>query len=228
MKKMFSIMMTVVILILMFVGCSTNVTNNNESLESIEPVSLVGEYQQVAFGLDLKYKFNDNNTYDELNTDEKGTYSEYNGNGFSLTHNSNRNYVAGLDTNYCYVNGYYCSENNTFGKDEEYGIAISFDENGKTNQAFSSAYYFTDYKDKYYQWVVAFNEDGSIFLRQYNIDYATINGTQMLTPNKELQVVEGTYTVENNIVKISCKDGTSKVLVIENDKIYWDVLEKIN
>lgn len=228
MKKLFSIMTTIVIFMVMFVGCTTNITNDKETIESTESKSLVGEYQQVAFGLDLKYKFNDNYTYDELNTDEKGTYEKYNDNGFSLTHISNRNYVARLNTNYCYVNGFYCSTNNTFEKDVEYGTVISFDENGKTNQAFHSAYYFTDDENEYYQWFVKFNEDGSIFLRQYDTHYATINGTQMLVPNKELQVVEGTYTVENNIVKISCKDGTSKVLVIENDKIYWDVLEKIN
>lgn len=56
-------MTTIVIFMVMFVGCTTNTT-------------LVGEYQQVAFGLDLKYKFNDNYTYDELKTDEKGTYEK--------------------------------------------------------------------------------------------------------------------------------------------------------
>lgn len=189
-------------------------------------IDIPATYEQVGLALDVKYKLNDNNTFDEENSGAKGTFS-ITDDGFSLKHKTNRILNPLINYSYSKNGDLYCLTGDSFKNDIDYGAPLSLDSNNRTNQGFKSAIYYNDDENDKLMWTIQFELDGSVVCRQFGVSYTSNNGVQMLAPNERLQVKEGKYSISDNIITISYDDGSENKLVIINNCICWNVLQKI-
>lgn len=201
MKKILSILV-VAAMTLSLTACS----GNNESI--------TGTYKNITFLADATITLNENETYDRTSPNEKGTYTTKRG-GFVLTPStvSEGGTFAQYDDHYYYTVG----ETQCFSKDKEYGIAPTFDENGKSNQSFDAFYH--SISDN--QWDVIYltlNEDGTFSLRDC---------TRTMNTQTDGTLYEGTYTLEGEVLSLDCGDIVMPFLYLD-DKIYFNVFEKQN
>ena len=192
-------------------------TIHTESEEEYQLNSLSEEEASITF--------NENGTYDMSPSASKGTYE--------VTRPGTIKLDNGLI--YCFLKDKYLY--NTYDyiltKDEEYGLAPSFDDNGRTEQVFS--YYYADsftlatdpttgrlletddgdyVKDTNYREIIFnFKDDGT-----YKIEERINDGLRNI-------LSQGTYQLEDNLLMLSY-DGGSMPLIYEDDRIYFDVYEK--
>ena len=103
-----------------------------------------------------------------------------------------------------------------FEEDEDYGLAPTFSEDGKSNQWFC-AYYETISSSKWKVIILTLNEDGTFKLRDCERDNA---GHQ-----SDGTVYEGKYTLDGSILNLTHDGGTIPFLYV-NEKIYFDVIQK--
>ncbi len=172
-----------------------------------------GTYKNVTFLPDEEYVLNTNSTYESKFHFEKGTYEANSKGGFDLAH-ANDESVTTFD---CLDSYYYRTSNVcAFEEDEEYGLKPTFDENGKSDQWFCA--YYDSISDT--QWnviILELKEDGTFKLNDCK---RNSSGDQY-----DENIYEGTYTMEENILKLSHDKGIFP-FVFTDEKIYFDVLEK--
>ena len=150
-----------------------------------------------------------------------------NSNGFTLKENKSSHRET-----FKKCNGYFYNTDGGipyFDEDEEYGRSISLDSDGRTDQSFETYYInLSGGLGVGVQYVIGivFNEDGSFKLYSYHYDLSNYSTTgQFSVSNKKNYT--GTYSVNDNIITLNY-DGTDHILIIDNDKIYFDVIQKID
>ena len=205
--KMKKIICLVLILALALPICACGGGNNIEYV--------AGTYESASMFLNNTYKLNENGTYDkEPNT--KGTYEISSKGGFTLSEaNSSSEEVFAQSGDYYYRTNLICY----FEKDDEYGLEVSFDKSGRSNQSFSANYETIDQSS----WLVkklglVLNEDGT-----YKLYDMRVYIKQGKIADKK--TFEGTYKLENDILFLNYENNDYPMLFIDG-KLYFDVIEK--
>lgn len=187
-----------------------------------KPEDVAGTYKNVGAFPDTAVILNANGTYDAstieaglAELDGKGTY-EISGSSIHLIDsNSNDSEALQKKDNYYYIDGtagiFY------FETDEDYGQTISFDENGRSNQMFL-AFYNSISNSSWDVLQLTFNDDGTFNLSDYS--------RTMYEITSEKYNVNGTYTVDNDIIHLNY-NGSDHIMLIIDDKIYFNVFERI-
>ena len=204
MKKIFSLLL-VVTMILSLCACG-----GGEKAEDI-----AGTYKSASMFLNNTYHLNENSTYDkEPNT--KGTYEIISKGGFTLSEaNSSSEEVFAKSGDYYYRTNLICC----FEKDEEYGLEVSFDKNGRSNQSFSANYDTINQSSMLVKTLgLILNDDGT-----YKLNDMQVYITQGKVVDKE--TFEGTYKFENDILWLNYESNDYPVLLVDG-KLYFDVIEK--
>lgn len=204
---------------------------NNNAIEetkkedklTIEDVA--GTYKNVGLlsNEDMTYVLNSNGTVDQTSKRRmlsfKGTVSiTDNGSIYLKGNNTSKSETYIKYKDYFYEN----TPNATltkFSKDEEYGLKLTLNENNRTNQVFETFAYAvsSDYNTQCV-YTITFSEDGTFKLLKYDRVI-----TSFSTSNRE--EFEGTYNIENDIMKLNY-NGKEDTLLIINDVIYFDVIQK--
>ncbi len=178
--------------------------------------NVVGTYKNVSVFLDTTYALNENTTYEKTEPSGKGTFEPNSKGGFSLTKagekpSSDDPIFIKEDSYYYQMNGKY-----SFEEDTEYGLEPTFDDNGRSDQDFIAYYELLSDKSGWLTLALDLNEDGTFMLSDY------IKSTVQATVKNNH---EGTYSVEGNVLHLNY-DGKDHVMLIIDNKIYFNVLEK--
>lgn len=190
-------------LLLSLCACGSATTSTDEPI--------TGTYTNVAFLPYSEFTLNENSTYDRANPNEKGTYKASK-NGFVLTDTDDDETQFSKDGDYYYRTNLICC----FEEDEDYGLAPTFTDEGRSNQWFS-AYYDSISDTEWKVIILTLKEDGTFKLRDC---VRNMSGSQ-----SEGTVYEGEYSLDGNVLNLKHADGTISFLYI-NEKIYFDVFKK--
>lgn len=177
---------------------------------------LIGTYKSCSMFLDSTYTLNENGTFDK-EPNMKGTYETSSKNGFKLTeNNSSHEEVFAKEGDYYYRTNLICC----FETDDEYGLEVSFDTNGRSNQSFTANYDTIDQSSMLVKKLgLILNEDGT-----YKLNDMQVYITQGKVTEKD--TYEGTYKFENDILWLN-HNGTDYPMLLIDGKLYFDVLEKV-
>jgi hypothetical protein len=174
-----------------------------------------GTYKSASMFLNNTYTLNENGSYDKT-PNIKGTYKASATNGFTLSQaNSSSEEVFSKKGEYYYRTNLICC----FEKDDDYGLEVSFDSNGRSNQSFSANYDTIDQSSMLVKTLgLILNEDGT-----YKLNDMQVYITQGQVVDKK--TFEGTYKFENDILWLNY-NGTNYPMLLVNGKLYFDVIEK--
>lgn len=179
-----------------------------------EERDVTGTYENISLFLTSTYEWRENGSYDKTNPDEKGTYVVSDKGDVIMSENRG----SGGDTFTPYGDYYYRSNLICgFEKDNEYGLAPSFDENGRSSQTFD-AFYERITNDQHHYLVFTMNEDGTFILK----DMIRSN-TQGIVD--EGDTFEGEYVLNDDILTLKWNGIEVPFLYIDG-KIYFDIIEK--
>ena len=210
MKKLSCILLAIV-LCFSLVACANTQPDEPKTQEE----NLSGTYKNVSAFLNTTYVLHDNTTYDKTAPDAKGTYKETKGGGFTLQrNNSSEEEVFSKKDQYYYRSNLICA----FEKDEDYGLPLTLDENGRSNQWFS-AYYDSIDDSTWNVLILILKEDGTFLLRDC---IRTMSGAQSNETDHE-----GNYRAEGDMLYLNY-DGIDHPFIMMNDKVYFDILEKVD
>ena len=236
MKKFLKIILVLFIIIIvptmMFEGC-----HYAKLALSHDEKDIVGVFETIHTESEEEYQlnslseeessitFNENGTYDMSPSASKGTYE--------VTSPGILRLDSGLIYNFIDDRYLFNTYDYTLTEDEEYGLAPTFDDNGRTEQTFS--YYYADSftletdpstgriletangdyvtNTNYREIIFEFNDDGT-----YKIEERINDGLREL-------LSQGTYQLDRKILMLSY-DGGSMPLIYDNNTIYFDVYEK--
>ena len=176
----------------------SNAVENPPASEKTIP----GSYAPVGLVPGTGYEVNENGSYDH--GEEKGTYTA--AEDGSLTFQPKD---GGSSTLTAF--GDYDHSAVQMAEDTEYGLAPSFDESGHSNQTFQT-------KTDDTTLTLELHEDGS-----YVFSYSKTS--PVFNKFSDVVVYEGTYTLENTVLNLNCKDNRYTFLFVD-DTIYPIVYEK--
>lgn len=233
MKKKY--LMSILLFALLLVGCGSNLSSTavsddveeaeetvsteameEESASESEKVDVSGEYGNISLFFASTYKLNDNGTYDRTSPDAKGTYVVDNESGdieFTRKDSNSSDIYAP------YGEYYYCSNDEFYDTDVDYGIAPSFDENGKSTQTFQSSF-AEQPNGEYMAHKFSMNEDGTFSILEERALYT--NNILYITDEKTF---DGEYSVDGEIITLKWNDEEYQLLYLDN-KIFYDVIER--
>ena len=180
---------------------------------STKTQDVIGTYKNVTFSSSSKFTLNEDSTYDRTLPNEKGTYKTSPKGGFTLTNTDDDDTIFAQKDGFYYRTNLICC----FEEDEEYGKAPTFNESGKSNQAFC-AYYDSISDSKWNVIILEMKEDGTFILRDCTRD---ASGNQ-----SDGTIYEGTYVLNDYLLSLTCGDGQTIPFLLIDDKIYFDVFEK--
>lgn len=187
-------------------------TEKTVSQEQVIP----GAYESVSLFLNSTYQLNENGSYERTSPDEKGTYTVLDNGGFELKEKDMGNGdVFTPHGEYFYRSNLICS----FEEDEEYGLAPTFDENGRSNQTFEAYYEPTDTGNQRFV-SFAMKEDGAFVLKN---QIRNLNG--FLTVVDEGDTYEGEYALDGDMLILKW-NGLEVPFLFLDGQIYFDVIEK--
>lgn len=173
-----------------------------------------GVYEHISLFLNSTYEWHENGSYDRTSPDEKGTYTVSDKGDVIMSENGG----SGGDTYTPYGDYYYRSNLICgFEKDDEYGLAPSFDENGRSTQTFD-AFYERITNDQHHYLVFTMNEDGTFILK----DMIRSNTKGIVD---EGDTFEGEYIFNDDILTLKWNGIEVPFLYIDG-KIYFDIIEK--
>lgn len=181
------------------------------------PKSAAGTYKTAPI-FDTTYIFNENSSYDvvcETRPDysEKGTYVYKDGELHTTnTDNGSEDFFM--------KEGYLCRTGalSCFEEDEEYGLGLTLDDNGRTDQTFESSLTFLS--KTYHAFNIEFKDDGTCIV-YYHIIKNQGMGDRILS-----EKFEGTYSVDGDIMTVSY-NGSEHIMIIDDGVLYFHVLEKV-
>lgn len=228
MKKILILVLTVA-LILSLAACGGKDTatdsagspaeeNSADQSEATLAVSdIVGTYKTANI-FDTTYVFHENTTYD-IESDSrtadvgKGTYTVAPNGGLEL------NDVEGSTHHFKSKDGYIYRTDalSYFEKDEEYGLELTLDSNGRTNQTFQSELIYSN-GDRHI-FALILKEDGTCEVK-YNVLADKGYGERLVRES-----FDGTYSVENDVMTVNY-NGADHTMLIEDGLLYFYVLEK--
>lgn len=192
------------------------VTEAPQETPQEETQEVPGTYANVSLFLTSTYQLNENGSFDKTSPEEKGTYTVGDDGSIELTEAG----MSGGDIFTPYGQYYYRSNLICcFEEDEEYGMAPSFDENGRSNQTFEAYYERTDTGNQRYV-EFTMNEDGTFVLKRqiHNLDGILSVVDYGLT-------FEGTYALDGDILTLNW-NGIEVPFLLIDEKIYFDVIVK--
>ncbi|MBQ5910666.1 MAG: hypothetical protein IIW94_01485 [Clostridia bacterium] len=203
MKKIISLLFTVT-LILSLCACGAPKAED-----------VAGTYKSFSMFLNKTYQLNANSSFDK-EPNIKGTYKTTSNGGFILTQaNSSSEEVFSKKDNYYYRTNLICC----FEKDDEYGLELSFDENGYSNQSFAANYETLNQSSMLVKKLgLILNDDGTYRLNDMQV---------YITQGKIVDKItfEGTYKFENDILWLNYENTDYPMLFIDG-KLYFDIIEK--
>lgn len=173
-----------------------------------EPVA--GTYQNVTIMPESVYQLYEDTTYDRQGPEETGTYQETDNGGFSLFQPGFGNASASFVRH----GAYYYEMTSYFEEDEDYGLAPTFDEAGRSGQSFVANYASGTVYNRMLSLVL--REDGTFQLT----DFERGSGSAQADA-----AWEGTYTLEGDVLRLSSQEGELPFLYL-NSRLYFMVLEK--
>ena len=173
---------------------------------------VLGTYNNITFLEDASFTLNENATYDRTIPNEKGTYKTSK-NGFTLTNTNDDDTVFAKKDNYYYRTNLICC----FEKDEDYGLAPTFNDNGVSNQWFS-AYYDSISDNKWNVVILELKDDNTFKFRDCIRDSS---GNQY-----DETIYQGTYSLDNYVLNLKCENGHTIPLLFIDGKIYFDIYVK--
>lgn len=105
-----------------------------------------------------------------------------------------------------------------FEEDVKYGLKVTFDEDGHSNQTFEGNYG----QDKYhYQMKFTLNEDGTYSITYHAWGYPAFDETDDIR-----NTYEGTYRLEDDILWLSYESNEYPMVFVDG-KLYYDVFQKV-
>lgn len=178
---------------------------------------VVGTYKTADL-FDTTYVFHENTTYD-IESDSraadvgKGTYTVDSNGTLQLTD------VEGGTHNFKIKDGYIYRTDalSYFEKDEEYGLELTLDSNGRTNQTFQSELIYSN-GDRHI-FALILKDDGTCEVK-YNVLADKGYGDRLVREN-----FDGTYSVENDVMTVNY-NGADHTMLIEDGLLYFYVLEE--
>jgi hypothetical protein len=209
MKKTLALLLVAVACLVLCACSGGGRTDNNQQN------TVIGTYKNVSAFLENKYNLHENSTYDKTPSGAKGTYKASKDGGFVLTRNkSSEEEVFAKKDQYYYRTNLICA----FETDEDYGLPLQLDENGRSNQWFS-AYYDSISDSIWNVLILELKDDGTFRLRDC---IRTMNGSQ-----SDEKDHTGTYRAEGDVLFLNY-DGADHPFLMLKDKVYFDVLEKVS
>ena len=110
-----------------------------------------------------------------------------------------------------------------FEKEDEYGKPLTIDSNGKINQSFTDFYFPTFVNEnnlmQWYTVTIKFSDNGTFTL-------STHKGYLRNVP-VDIKIYIGTYSVDGNVIKLN-SNGNEHILLVNDKKIYYDVIQKVD
>lgn len=208
MKKILSLFLVLVMLLSL---CACNGGGSDVANE----VDAVGKYKSVCLFLDDEYNLNENTTF-ESSDGRKGTYSVFKKNEIRIKAKNEAEDIWTKNGDF-----FYSTDSNSltrvFKKDTEYELKPSFDANGRSNQSFRTGEQDQFNYSKSFE--LDLKEDGT-----YTAEYKLFN-KHTGSYDSENQY-SGTYKFENDILWLSF-DSSEYPMLLVNDKLYFDIIEKI-
>lgn len=191
-------------------------SSQGDASEPQEEREIPGTYENVSLFLTSTIQVSENGSFDRTNPDEKGTYNTREDGSFELIEKGMGN--GDIFTpygDYYYRSNLICS----FDEDEEYGLAPSFDENGRSTQSF----------DAYYEPASGGNQNYVLFTMKddgtYTLQKQIRNTQGFLTVVDQGDTYEGTYTLDGEVLTLTWNEFKVPFLFL-NGKIYFDIIEK--
>lgn len=195
---------------------SSSVSQSDASQPQEEKREIPGTYENVSLFLTSTIQVNENGSFDRTHPDEKGTCNIINSDSFELVEKGMGN--GDIFTpygDYYYRSNLICS----FDEDEEYGLAPSFDSNGRSTQSFDAYYEPTNDGNQNYV-LFTMKDDGTYTLQKQ------IRNTQgFLTVVDQGDTYEGTYSLDGEVLTLTWKEFKFPFLFL-NGKIYFDIIQK--
>lgn len=250
MRKLAKIIGVVVVLVIVFFAVKTFLGSNEKAGTGSTIFSaneVAGTYKNVSLLQDAVLTLNDDDTYDAnyrlerystFQYEDKGTFSpEDNGNLLIFDGEYDKIEFQRIADKYYYRTSDYEYEPNIdyyddfcFATDTEYGKAPTFDENGRSNQSFTSIYevsesvmYGSMQEENPEEKVLSLSlfDDGTFVLDNIISDSAedAVNTTVRSAS------YQGTYNLDGEILSLKY-DGGEMTFIYTDDKIYFDVYEK--
>lgn len=128
----------------------------------------------------------------------------------------------------CEEGGYYY-RNTVYFEEDDYGRVAHFDENGRSNQMFSSYYSPSHasndglvFEEESHEISLKFNEDGTFSW----INGMLKNGMPEVNSSRYVRY-EGTYSVNEDIITLHY-NNTDHFMILDDGVIYYDVYQKQN
>ena len=167
-----------------------------------EPIP--GTYEAVSLYDAPAYQLNENGSYDH--GEQKGTY----------TTDSDRNIVlspkdAEADITLTAHGSYYYTQD-SLDEDTEYGLAPSFDENGRSGQT------FTRTMDSSVEMTLSLHDDGT-----FQLSFSS--QSPVFSRGNDVVSYEGSYTLEDDVLHLTWNDMDFPLLYLD-EKIYPVVYTK--
>lgn len=189
---------------------------NEESEETTVPAAEIdpaGTYKNVSMMFDAVYILNDNGTYDKTSPEEKGTYTVEENGDLKLKENNSSaiTYIA--------HGSYYYRGDRKIASDEEYGAAVSFDENGRSSQTFETTFISQD-NGQSIGYELTLREDGTFLLQE---EVGHMDGGIMIVQDGDS--FEGTYAQQGDVLTLIWQETDYEILYLEGN-LYYDVIEK--
>ncbi len=175
-----------------------------------------GTYKSFSMFLNNTYHLNENGTYDK-EPDANGSYKTDLMGGLVLSQpNSSSEEIFAKSGDFYYKTNLSCS----FEKDTKYGLEVSFDEKGRSNQSFTANYEIVDPSSMLVKKLdLVLNDSGTYKLDDMQI-YIT-NGEIV-----DLRTFEGEYHLKDDIFWLHYK-GTDYPILLVDKKLYFNVMEKV-
>ena len=192
--------------------------DQQETQQQETPETIAGTYQTAGvFG--TTYVFHENTTYDiestRPDTEGKGTYELLKDGSIQLTDadgGAQQEFSQYEDILYR-TDSFCCFEG-----DEEYGLELTLDDAGHTNQQFGEELIYGDTENRH-MFYVTFQEDGNCTIN-YNIIEDQGWGDRIVQ-----EQYEGTYAVDGSVITLTYNNGTHP-LILQDGKVYFYTLQK--
>lgn len=201
-------------------GNKTGTETTATSKEIKTEADAVGTYRSVGLFLQYECTLNENTTFDIVGNNyqgsTKGTYNVRKTDEIELKPKNNAADIWRKKGKH-----YYSTDENyltkVFKKDLEYELKPTFDANGRSNQSFKTGE--GDQFNYSEGFELSLNDDGT-YLAKHTI-FSKVSMTYELE-----EIFEGTYNFKEETLWLSYQENEYPLLLI-NDQLYFDVVEKV-
>jgi len=172
------------------------------------PENVAGNYENASLFMGTSYQLNENGSYNKP-ASIKGTYEIDSEGVLTLT-----NKKDSFKEYFVKKGDYYYSRANFFDADTAYGLAPTFDKNGRSDQSFAGDYVINQGTESKKDVFLTLSPDGT---------YDLFTKRNAMTVDQRFN---GSYRFEKNILWLEY-EGNEHPMILANNKLYFDVIKKI-